>query len=314
MPKKNIQFQPRDLAALTELGEVGLMTSDMLFDRHYPPATTDAKRVDSSRRYFRRRFQQFAKQNIVEAIALTFHSFQGPRRHPNMYRLTLDGGEILESHTGTPPARPARSKTPSPITLMHRIGVVRTRLAFDDAHSRFGLPPCRWIMEQDTYPNFRSNDTHDRQFILTEYFGNTRFKMVCKPDAATLMTLPGDRPWKIAAYLEYDRATTDQADILRKVPGYLGLTNQDAKPYRSHWPEIDTTVDPPLDIVRVLFVCPSPDRRQKLASWIAGRPAQGYYRFAVEDDIQPDKILTEPIWMDVRGDFRAILPSPPTPS
>jgi integrase len=82
MPAR-IHYTDRDLAALNELGEVGLMSTEMIAVRHFNATK------ESQRKYCQKRLRQFKNAGIVETTALTIHAEKGVRKLPHVHRLTL---------------------------------------------------------------------------------------------------------------------------------------------------------------------------------------------------------------------------------
>ena len=82
-----------------------------------------------------------------------------------------------------------------------------------------------------------------------------------------------------------------------KMPPYALLLSD-----RQRWPW------PEADDCRILFVVPSHQRLHNVVQSIAKEPAAAYARLAVTRDIQPERLLSEPIWHDVDGQRRSILP------
>ena len=305
MPKQ-IHFSAKDIGALVEVGEVGLMTTDMFLGRHYAPKDSEAKEPE---KYCQRRLREFKTDGIIESTKFSIDTEAGPRKLPSVHRLTVAGADKVEELTGKRPPRPARSDPPSPTTLLHRVGVVSVRLAISDACSLAGLPEPVWIMEQDRYPDAKPADPAHRQFILREAFGHGPQRVVCNPDLAFLLELPGTPPWHLCGYVEYDRSTAGKDQIRAKLPGLATLVHPARGFYRRHWGAIDR------DFARILFVCRSTERIENISAWIRTMPGAEHVRLTRESDLDPQHLLTHPIWSTVRGEKKSILlPSVPASS
>lgn len=282
---KSIQFQDRDLAALTELGTVGIMSTEMIHERHFSPG-------ESGRKYCQRRIRLYREHGLIESRQLELNL-------PWVQRLTPRGAHAIEEQTGFSPPRPAKSEIPLGSTLLHRLGVARTILAFSDSCRHNGLPAMQFLMEQDQIPGCQPTDHIHERFLLYEAFGHGPERVTCRPDASLLIQLPGD--WNLCLYLEYDRATENEREISGKLPGYASLLHPTQRSYQRHWPTIAR------EFARVLFVVPRPLRGEQIAGWLRGEPGAEYVRIATETDLQPDRLLSEPIWQTITGEKKAIL-------
>jgi hypothetical protein len=297
MPK-HIHFSAKDVGALVEVGEMGLMTTDMILTRHHAPKDPKGK---EPHKYCQRRLRELKTAGIIESHKYSIDTDAGPRKLPSVHRLTIAGADKVEELTGKRPRRPARSDPPSPATVLHRVGVVRVRLAISDACSLAGLAEPAWIMEQDRYPDAKPTDPAHKQFILREVFGHCPQRIVCSPDLAFLMELPGEPAWRLCGYLEYDRSTEGKDQIQAKAAGLATLIHPTRRLYRQHWGAIDC------DFARVLFVCRSAERIENLSAWLRTMPGAEYVRLATEGDIAPQQILTQPVWSTVLGEKKTIL-------
>lgn len=281
-----IRYQERDKQLLSELGELGLLDTDTIRERHFPS--------DKSRRACPKKLAQYESLGLVRSAAIQLKG-----KDSKVWILTPRGAGEVARLTGHEPTRPGRSDPPKPSKLLHRLGVVRTRVALDDAFAAAGLPTPTWLMEQDTYPGANVSDPAPRRFLLYESFGRDSTLVTCNPDAACSAQLP--RGWQLVAYFEYDRSTETTARVAAKLPGYATLLAQ--RTYRQHWPDVADR-----HIVRILFICQSPQRVANLRQAFDQSPIQRYIRFAVERDLgEPGELLTRPIWYDHEGERRSIL-------
>lgn len=189
------------------------------------------------------------------------------------------------------------------------LGVVRTRLAISDAFAAAQLLKPTWIMERDQYPNAPPDAPFHKRFILYEAYGHGNERVTCRPDASAWLRLPGDPPWNLILYLEYDRSTETHAQILvTKVPGYATLLHPTNRFYRQHWPDI---VPLGRDFSRVAFVCQSEERIANLSNAMQGLPGAENVRFITDAELDHAELLTAPLWRTANGDRKAMIhPSP----
>jgi len=147
MSQTAVVLTTRDIAQLTELGDVGMLTGAMLVERHYQGFANRA----SAERAFRRRMGRFMSHKLVtmDRIATALAPGNGLL---HVFRLTGQGADLLAELTGTRPARAGSSPPLNPVTVPHRLGIINTRLAFDDANRQLGLPVPQWIFEYDLSP------------------------------------------------------------------------------------------------------------------------------------------------------------------
>lgn len=224
-----------------------------------------------------------------------------PRKKPSIYRLTVAGADLVEKRLGRRPPRPGRSDMPSVETVVHRLGVVKTRLAFDDAYRQEALPAPRWIMEYDTYADWTPTAKKHEQFLLAETFRVENRSLSCRPDAAALLHLPGEPPAKVALYFEYDRSTEGEAQITQKLAWYATLFHN--RHHLRHWPDAEN------GIPRFAFICPTVRRIESIIGWGRHHSGIAYCRFAVAKDVTPNSVLRQPIWLDAMRRPRSLFRS-----
>jgi len=299
---KHIQLSDRDLQALSEVGELGLASTEMIHRRHYEPG-------ESGLKYCQRRLRDMGDIGWLESLSYTLQENAAgqrrPRKLPSIHRLTLSGAQMIESRTGIAPKRPARSDPPSPQTVLHRLAVVRTRLALSDALVAAQLTKPAWIMEQDQNADVPPDAAAHERFILYEAYGRGPERVTCRPDASAWLKLPGDPPWNLILYIECDRSTQGHEQILKtKVPGYATLLHPTNRHYRRHWPEL---VSLGRDFARVAFVCLSEQRLANLSEALRGKPGTESFRFITIADLERPGVLTEPVWRTVNGEPKAMI-------
>jgi hypothetical protein len=272
---------------LSELGEVGILDIDMLRSRPYFALDTSGKSCSNKMRQY-------------EGLKLVLkHDVPVSNKHEHrkyvVYRLTEKGAAEIERLTGQRPRRAGGSKPPDSKTLAHRLGYIRTRLAFDDGCKVLGRPPLDWIMEWDAIPDAPRRAELPRRIILCDEFTQDGEVDRCWADLAFRFPMP-EPSWDLLAYIEYDRSTMDDDDMLPKVAGYGQLI--DTRAYLRHWTE-------PLDrhLVRVLFVCKSQQRIDNLMALYAEHRAAEFLRFATAESLKADDVFTAPLWCKI-GDNR----------
>jgi len=287
----------RDLGLLTELGEVGLMSTAMLVVRHFRGFTKPA----DAQRAFRRRLRLFQAARLIDSARVAVRHGSGNTTMA-IHTLTAVGAELAAELTGHRPRRAATSLDLSPVTLPHRLGVIATRLAFDDEFraARLSLPD--WIHEYDLRPGVDLRSSNQEKFVLYEAFQQGGQRLVCWPDATARITLSDQPGHHLLAYLEYDRSTETTKQLAAKAAPYDLLVRQHR--YENHWPNLAGQA-----AVRVLFVGRSPQRIDHALEAIRHQPGAELFRFATWADLQPSQLLHAPIWQTVSGKLRSILRS-----
>ncbi len=298
----------RDFTILRDIGEHGLLDTRMIHQRHWPEGTEI--------RSCQKRMAILKKEGLVCDAPLVVArqiSSQSPNRSkkfggslPTAYGLTPKGAEVLLEETGEAAKRISRSD-PAPVTLLHRLGVVAVRLAFDEGAKAAGLAAPQWILEQDTYSNARLDQPAEKRHLLYERFRSGENQDVsCRPDASVLLrhATGGDSssPRFLVGYLEIDRSTNSPDRELAKSPGYDCLLRSGV--VRQHWPCLHQS---DADAVRVFYVCESVERIASLASVLRDQPVAAFYRFGIKQEVLSEGVLREPIWRDTQGRRYAIL-------
>jgi hypothetical protein len=296
MPPSAIRLQPRDLALLAELREVGLLDTTTLHDRHFP--------ADRTGKACLRRLALYARHGLVEPIAPSV-SFGLPRggRLPAIHRLTPRGVEVLTSLTGEN-GRRAAGGSPKPETLLHRLGCAQLQLLLRDACSHARLPPPVWIGEYDMHPGASIRSPLSDRFVLCHTYTLPNGRYTCWPDAAALVLIPGlggsaGVPHPLVMLFEYDRSTETLKQVAGKVPGYEQLLARGD--WRTYWPDL---VKP---TVRVFVLTRSEDRIRTIVAAIHALPGADHFRFAVFQRLKPESFFTDAVWQTCRGDSRTIL-------
>ena len=287
-----LRLQKRDLQLFAELGEVGLLDTGTLHERHFPD--------DKSGQACRRRLRLYAHHDLTQRVFLNVSSTRRTGRLPTLHRLTPHGAEVLADETGRRVTRLARSDPPKPHTLLHRLGMAKTVLAVNDACQLHRLAKPEWKLEYDAVSGAPLNAPFSQRFLLCHDFPTPDgTKRTCWPDAACRLSInQGGRQWHLAIFWEYDRST-EGTDVRQKMPGYELLFSTQA--FRRHWRDAQAA--------RIFFVCQTTERLHNVAATIHESPAAKFVRLATVHDLKPARLLIEPIWQTVGGEHRPILSS-----
>lgn len=296
MPVKQLIATERDLAFLTELGEVGLMSAQMIVGRHFGACSDKT----SAERSFRRRMKMLVESGYVRTERVPLAGQKSGL--VTVYRLTGAGGDLLAELTGRRPPRVGGSQELNPVTIPHRLGIVSTRLAFDDAHRGLGLSCPEWLFEYDLSPQADPTAGNDKKFVLYESFREEGRRVVCWPDAAARIRPPDASDHELLAYFEYDRSTETTKQFAAKVAGYRLLVATER--YRQHWSHVRSR-----HAVRVLVVVRSVERLRSLIAAVSRIGGAELFRFASYEDLRLERLLTEPIWHTADGRILSIFRS-----
>lgn len=297
---KCVQLQDRDVRLFDELGDVGMLDTHMIQERHL---------ADVSRRRVQQRMKQHQDHGLTRSVGLTVcFTNRGGGHLPTIHYLTERGAEVLKRISGSMPRRFSRSD-PKPETLQHRLAVVKARLPMDDGARLLGLAEPQWILEQDRRPDAKPDEPPSRQRVLYHEFpaGNKRF--TCQPDAASLLWIPreSDRPQAdatpLVALWEVDCSTERTKQTANKCPGYAALLER--RDYRRYWPQADEAA------VRVFWVCRSLQRIESLCETLREHSVSQCFRFTTAAELAAETAFTVPIWRTIDGERREILRLPP---
>lgn len=295
MPKA-LHLQPRDLACLTDLGELGLLNTEHAHSRHFP---------DVSLRRCQQRLAEFASQGLTRTVPLVVWHAGRRGRVPTVHCLTERGAAAVAAVTGVRPRRFSRSD-PKPETLLHRLAMIEARLAFDDACRRLGLAQPAWLHEQDRHDESAEDECPSRQRVLYHEFPAREKPVTCQPDAACLVQIPRQpgqlETTPLILFWELDRSTESRKQAASKCVGYAALLER--RDYRRYWPAAERAP------VRVFWVCRSGQRIESLSAAFREHAVAQQFRFAVAGDLTADTTLTSPIWRTVDGQCREILRLP----
>jgi hypothetical protein len=292
-------LQSRDLGLLAELGEHGLLDTDLIHARHFPGL---------SRRRCLQRLAAYRQEGLTRTVPLSLWSQSGAGRAiPTIHCLTERGADAIAGLTSERAWRVSRGD-PQPATIRHRLHIVRTKLAIDDACRLQALPPPQWFLEQDRDPAASDTLPPSQRRVLYHAFPTPLPACTCQPDAALRVRVPRDltRPaagaTDLIALLEIDCSTEGHKQIARKLPGYGRLIAQ--RSFQRYFPASDESV------VRVFWICLTEARIQSLCEELAGHPVAPYFRFATQAGLTPQTALTAPIWRATDGKRREIIRIP----
>lgn len=288
--------QPRDIAILETVGELGTADLPIIHAKHFPH--------DNSGRACQRRVKMLADVGLLKRtrILVTDQGFkQGSL--PALLFLTPHGADLVESETGIRPRRVLQSD-PKPFTLRHRLLAVQVRLAFDQAAALRGLPTVEWIMEQDTKPGItRTDDRSPSEYLLLwDVFRDGKRTVTFRPDSTCHLQIrrpSGDSHKSLLAYFEVDRSTEGHKQWQQKLKGIAAFFRQ-ADAWKRHWPDVTNPT------VVLFVVCLTHKRIHGLADVVCGTPAARFFRFA-KHPIEPGELLTSPVWSDADGKTYSII-------
>lgn len=187
------------------------------------------------------------------------------------------------------------TRTPNWMYLYHWVEVAQTHITLDQAVAKTpGIRVDEWISEWSiACPDEKEPE---KKYRLYTRLGP---KLICAPDAAFLLEKDD---FKKVFYVEQDRDTTQSAARVaaQKCHGYAGLFERRLHISR-HFR--DTNVEK----FSVLFVTPSPNRRDALRSAFQSKPAAWLYKFASQTELTPETFLTAAIWHSCDNGPGAIL-------
>lgn len=282
---KGLHLQPRDLSLLAQLGEFGLLPTDVLHARHFPD--------DKTGMAARRRLRLLADHGLIQTVAIAVARTGTPGRLPAFHRLTCTGADMLLHETGIQSQRPARSEIPKPHTILHRAGMARVALAFTDACRLNGLTLPTWHFEFDCVSGVSRTAPLSQRFLLRHDFaasGGT--PLTCWPDALCRFVLTHQsRSWQLAIAWEYDRSTETHRQIKEKLDAYVPWLRN-----RAHRRAVPEAAD-----ARVFFVVPSVERLTNLVSSFRTHPCAPAVRLAVAGELVHETVLSATMWQPLDG-------------
>jgi hypothetical protein len=241
---------------------------------------------DKDGRIARRRLQQLVDHKLINRQQMLYCQPSGGTPAA-VYFLSTQGYEYLSQSSDLPPFNPIPV---IPHHIPHWIALGETHLVFDTAiAAQTDVQLEGWINEYDVVN--KDETAPERRFRLYSLLRDTP-RLVCNPDAAFLLSLG---QYKKVFYIEQDRATSGANQVAdSKHKGYVALNA--AEMHRKHFPATNVKT------FTVLVVAPHPKRRDALRSAFKDKPGADLWRFTTVDDLQPDRVLHEPIFYPCVGE------------
>ena len=162
--RAGLRLQPRCLEILNMLGHISALDTTSIHERWWPGKSLEACRS---------RLRLYNKHGLTQTLHLQLASTSRAGRLPTIHRLTERGADLVEDITGQRPIRTAKATPPSPHTLLHRVGMARLVMHFDDACLLHSLPRPDWLLEYDPEPQAKPGGTFAERFRL-RVAGRTR--------------------------------------------------------------------------------------------------------------------------------------------
>lgn len=288
-----MELQPRDLAILEIVGELGAADTEIIHRLHFAN--------DKTGRACQQRLKKLADEGLlkkVPQIAVDRPSGSSPM----LYFLTEEGADLVERETGRRPRRVTRSD-PKPFTLRHRRDTVRARMAIDRAAELAGITAPEWIMEQDTRGGgkARKGRSPSESLILRNRYECDGRTVAFRPDASCHLQVPHKgRLASLIGYLEVDRSTEGHKQWReRKLPGIVEFLN-DSMAWKGHWPNV---VEPQ---IRIFVLCKSQQRINELIETIKPMSAARSIRLTLYP-LDPTTVLTGDVWQNCEGELMRII-------
>lgn len=221
-----------------------------------------------------------------------------------VYYPSFKGNALLAEMTGDDRFLAIPAQQPTMHHVWHWLAVSETHITFDEAiasqsdESANNVQITEWFNEYDIVNPAESSP--EKRFRLYTLLRSSP-RLICAPDAAFLLATRGHSK---VFYLEQDRATTGVHQIAAsKTQGYSLLAEVNG--HRRHFPE--TTID----TFTVLMVAPNARRRDALRKTIGEKRGASLWRFASQEDMQPEKLLHAPIWYPCDGEPASLVkPNP----
>jgi len=285
-----VVLQPRDFELFTGLGTAGTLDTNVLWRRYFPN--------DKTGQSCRRRMNRFDKHGLVQRTFIEVSSAHGNGRAPILYNLTPLGAKAVEDRHGVVGLRTAQGDRLSPATLRHRAGIGEVVLAISDGCRDAGMAMPDWVLEYDTYADVPKNATFSRRFRLCQEFKDSKgSRVTCWPDAGCQLTFADGDDSKLVLLLEYDRSTEDHPQLRDKLPPYERFFAE--RRYRQLWPEAQEAF--------LFFVFQTKTRLCNAAKSFADKKLAPRIRMAVASELNDQSPITDPVWLTVSLERRALL-------
>jgi hypothetical protein len=253
---------------------------------------------DTHGRITRRRLQSLIEADLLSRQSMLVCNPSNGAPAP-VYYPSFKGNALLAEMTGDERLLALPTQSPTMHHVWHWLAVSETHITFDQAIGlQNDIQIVEWHNEYDIVnPAESSPELRFRLYTLLR----SSPRLICAPDAAFLLATRGHSK---VFYLEQDRATTGVHQIAAsKTQGYSVLA--EVSGHRRHFPE--TTID----TFTVLMVAPNARRRDALRKVIGEKRGASLWRFASQEDMQPEKLLHAPIWYPCDGEPASLIkPNP----
>lgn len=261
----------RDIPILDWLSKLFLMNRRLVQRLCFPD--------DKEGRVARRRLNALVQGGFIKRRTLMAVS-PGDGSSAPTYHLTKQGREFLAAHFSDPTLLLLPIEPKQPLYLLHYLAVAETVALFQQAMEQTEeISMSRFVLE-DHVVNI--DEPNAASHFSLEYVTQTPVrKIVCDPDGAFELRYKESRA---VFYLEQDRDRNQwQGRVAsKKNPGFEYLFNK--KLHRMHFP------DNPLPYFFVLFITPTPRRRDQLRKAFAHQNKDKefgkFFRFAAFPDLQ----------------------------
>lgn len=270
----------RDIEVIASVARYYTLTRAQINRLHYP--------TDHDGRLTRKRLRLIHEAELINRthMQVTNPSMGAPAY---VYYPSAKGCAFLAQELKDEKYKSVCTRTPSWMHLYHWVEVAQVHITLDQAIAQTtGTKLDEWLSEW-TIAN-PDEEVPDKRFRLYVKLGQ---KLVCKPDAGFLLDTDGFRK---TFYIELDRDTTQSSDRVaaQKCHGYAGLYEQRMHISR-HFPTTN------VEKFSVLFVTPTPRRRDALAKSFSTRPAPWLYKFCSQTELSAETFLNGPIWHTTHG-------------
>lgn len=282
---------PRDTDVLRSVAHYYTLTRGQINRLHFPD--------DHDGRLTRRRLQLLHEIGLINRTSMqVVNPSMGAPAY--VYYPSANGVAFVKQEFGTEDQGKydnVNTRTPNWMFLYHWVELAQAHITLD--HAVMKIPDVsveKWIYEH-TLLNPDAKEPEDKYQLFTRLGP----KLVCAPDAAFLLqkTVPPPaanpllpmRSFRKVYYVELDRDTTVNSERVaaKKCHGYASLLERRVHKEK-HFPSAN------IDEFAVLFIAPTPKRRDALAKAFSTRPAAKLYKFCSQCELNPDTFLTGAIW------------------
>ena len=246
--------------------------------------------TDKDGRITRRRLLKLAQGGFIRRRNMEVVNARDGNGIP-VYHIDQKGRQFLSEQLRDDRLLVKTQELPQPGHLRHAIALTDTHILLDQAIAQQSeVKLCRWITEGEVVNSEESD--RSKQFSLRTVFQERSPRVECRPDAAFMLEYKGHRG---VFYVEQDRDRTFHRQVAqRKSRGYKLAVDQ--RIHKKQFPE--TT----LDHFNVLFVTPTPERRDAIRRAFRGREADSIYMLTSMTELKLESFLHEPIFYRCDGD------------